>query len=337
MPTLDIFANDAFSTVQLTGAVEKVPYKPQFLGSLGIFEPVPVRTTTIAIEKRDNTLALIKTSNRGAPLEEGTTDKRDIRDFRTSRIAKGDTIQAGEIQNMRVTGTETELQIVQAEVVQRMERLKADVELTWENMRLGAVQGVVADADGSVLADWYDAWDIAQPAEINFALDTAGTDVRKKCAQVVRAMTKAAKGAWVPGAKVQALCGDALYDDLIGHESVKETYRNWAAAADLRQNMAFESFPFGGIVFHNFRGTDDDATIAIAPDKAKFFPVGARGVFQTAWSPAEFMEFVNTPGRDLYALTIPDRDRNAWVRVELYSYPLFICTRPEMLLRAKRA
>ena len=337
MPTLDIFANDAFSTVQLTGAVEKVPYKPQFLGSLGIFEPVPVRTTTIAIEKRDNTLALIKTSNRGAPLEEGTTDKRDIRDFRTSRIAKGDTIQAGEIQNMRVTGSETELQIVQAEVVQRMGRLKDDMELTWENMRLGAVQGVVADADGSVLADWYDAWDIAQPAEINFALDTAGTDVRKKCAQVVRAMTKAAKGAWVPGAKVQALCGDALYDDLIGHESVKETYRNWAAAADLRQNMAFESFPFGGIVFHNFRGTDDDATIAIAPDKAKFFPVGARGVFQTAWSPAEFMEFVNTPGRDLYALTIPDRDRNAWVRVELYSYPLFICTRPEMLLRAKRA
>lgn len=337
MPTLDIFANDAFSTVQLTGAVEKVPYKPQFLGSLGIFEPVPVRTTTIAIEKRDNTLALIKTSNRGAPLEEGTTDKRDIRDFRTSRIAKGDTIHADEIQNMRVVGSETELATVQAEVVQRMGRLKDDMELTWENMRLGAVQGVVADADGSVLADWYDAWSIAQPAEINFALDTAGTDVRKKCAQVVRAMTKAAKGAWVPGAKVQALCGDALYDDLIGHESVKETYRNWAAAADLRQNMAFESFPFGGIVFHNFRGTDDDTTIAIAPDKAKFFPVGARGVFQTAWSPAEFMEFVNTPGRDLYALTIPDRDRNAWVRVELYSYPLFICTRPEMLLRAKRA
>ena len=36
-------------------------------------------------------------------------------------------------------------------------------------------------------------------------------------------------------------------------------------------------------------------------------------------------------------MTIPDRDRNASVRIELYSYPLFICTRPEMLQRAKKA
>ncbi|MDZ3838713.1 MAG: major capsid protein [Rhodospirillales bacterium] len=42
-------------------------------------------------------------------------------------------------------------------------------------------------------------------------------------------------------------------------------------------------------------------------------------------------------GLDLYAMTIPDRERNAWVKVEVYSYPLFICTRPEMLQRAKRA
>lgn len=54
-------------------------------------------------------------------------------------------------------------------------------------------------------------------------------------------------------------------------------------------------------------------------------------------SPAEFIDFVNTPGREVYALTIPDRDRNAWVRVELYAYPLFVCTRPEVLQRAKRA
>ena len=26
-----------------------------------------------------------------------------------------------------------------------------------------------------------------------------------------------------------------------------------------------------------------------------------------------------------------DRDRNAWFRQEIYAYPLFICTRPEVL------
>ena len=337
MPNLDIFSNDAFSAVQMTAAVEKVPYRPQFLGALNIFEPVPVRTITVAIEKRENTLALIQTSNRGAPLAEQTLEKRDIRDFRTVRVAKGDTIYADEIQNMRAFGSETELQTVQAEVARRMGRLREDMELTRENMRLGAVQGIVTDADASTIIDWYGAWGLSQPAEINFALDQATTDVRKKCAQVVRAMAKAAKGAWTPGTRIHALCGDTFYDDLIGHDSVKETYRNWAAAADLRQDMTYESFPFGGIVFHNYRGTDDDTTITVAADKAKFFPVGAPGIFQVAQSPAEFIEFVNTPGREVYALTIPDRDRNAWVRVELYAYPLFVCTRPEVLQRAKRA
>ena len=35
------------------------------------------------------------------------------------------------------------------------------------------------------------------------------------------------------------------------------------------------------------------------------------------------------------ALTIPDRDREAWVKLEVYSYPLFICTRPASLGRAR--
>lgn len=45
---------------------------------------------------------------------------------------------------------------------------------------------------------------------------------------------------------------------------------------------------------------------------------------------------MNTPGQDVYALIVQDKDRQAWVRPEVYSYPLFMCTRPGMLLRAKR-
>jgi hypothetical protein len=33
---------------------------------------------------------------------------------------------------------------------------------------------------------------------------------------------------------------------------------------------------------------------------------------------------------------VMDDDRQAWVRPELYSYPLHICMRPGMLQRAKR-
>ena len=338
MVSMDIFHSDAFSAIQLTAAVEKIPYRPALLGSLGLFEPDRIRVEWAVIEKRDGTLALIQTSERGAPLAEQTAIKRDIRSFRTVRLAKGDTIRASELQNIRAFGSETDLQTVQQEVAVRLAQLRNDLELTLENHRLGAIQGIVVDADGTTpLVNWYTEWAISQAAEIDFALGTSGTDVRGKCAQVKRQMMVASKGAWLPGTQIYGFASDGFFDALVSHDAVKQTYLNWTAAADLRQPLAYETFPFGGITFVNYRGTDDGSTVAITADKCRFFPVGANGVFRVAQSPAETFDFVNTPGLDVYAMTSPARDRNASVRIELYSYPLFICTRPEMLQRARKA
>ncbi len=333
MPFSDVFDSDAFSMASLTAAMEKVPHRPQLLGSLNIFDPRPVPTTKVAIEKRDNVLSLIQTSERGAPLTEHVNTKRDIRDFDTVRIAKGDTLYAQELQDVRAMGSESELQNVMSESLRRMERIRDDIELTWENMRLGAVQGIVTDADASTINNWYTDWGIAQPAEVDFALSTSTTKIRPICQDVIRAMQRAAKGAWSELTTVHALCGDDFFDALIDHDNVRGTFQNWASAQDLRENKSFRVFPYGGIFFHNYRGTDDMTTVAVAADKAKFFPVGATGVFQVAYSPGEFFDSVNSPGQDIYAISIPDRERNAWLRLEAYSYPLFICTRPEMLQR----
>lgn len=344
MATMDIFQSDAFSMVSLTQAIQKTEFKPSLLGSLNLFTPKPVRTERVSIEKREGVLSVVQTSNRGAPISRRDNEKRDIRDFRTVRIAKGDTVQASEIQGIRAFGSETELMQVQQEVARRMGTLVDDIELTWEAMRLGCINGVVKDADGSTIYDWYSEWGINQANEFDFELDDANTDVRKKCHAVTRAMAKASKGAWVEGrTQVHALAGDTFYDNLTGHKSVKDTYLNWAAASDLRQNVTWRAFTFGGVTFHNYRGADSfisQATagkggIGIDAEKCRFFPVDAPGVFEVAYSPGESFEYVNTPGMPLYGMVIPDRDRNMFVDVEVYSYPLFICTRPEMLQRAK--
>ena len=338
MAHMDIFNQRAFHQVELVDALDRVPHKPQFLGSLGIFEARPVRTTTVSVEERNGALELITTSPRGAPLEQADKQKRNIRDFRTVRLAKGDRLMADEIQDIRAFGSTSEMVAVMQEIMRRAQSLRDDAELTHEHMRLGAIMGKVLDADGTtVIRDWFAEWGISQPDEIDFALGTATTEVRTKCHGVIRAMQRAAAGSWTPGTTVHALVGDNFFDALISHKSVKETYLNWAAASDLRGNMAFESFPFGGITFHNYRGTDDNSTVAVHADKCHFFPVGARKVFQVAYSPAETFDFVNTPGRPFYPMIIPDRDRNAFVDLEIYSYPLHICTRPHMLQRAKRA
>ena len=66
MASMDIFNSSAFSMTSLTGAVEKIGYKPQLLGQLGIFEPMPVRTRSVFVDRRENKLVLIPSSPIGA-------------------------------------------------------------------------------------------------------------------------------------------------------------------------------------------------------------------------------------------------------------------------------
>jgi len=332
---MDIFNSSAFSMTSLTGAVNKVGYKPQLLGSLNIFEPMPVRTRTVFVDRREGKLTLIPSSPVGAPPKELVVDPRNAVPLKTTRLAEGFTLYAEEIQGIRAFGSETEFAQVQAEYLKRMASVRDDMDLTHEFHRLGALQGLLLDADGTtVIYNYFTEFGVTEAPAINFDLGNANPAtgaIRLKTAEVIRSMSRSAGGAFTPGTVIHALVGDAFYDALITHPEVEKTYQNWAAAADLRQDRTWQAFTYGGITWHNYRGTDDNSTVAIDPDEAKFFPVGAKDVFKKAMAPAEFGPYVNTLGQDTYAMNIPDRDRQAWTRGELYSYPLYFCQRPDVL------
>lgn len=338
MASMDIFKDDAFSMVELSAAVRDVSFVPQLLGSLGVFEEKGVFTRKIAIEKKGDSLSLIPTSPDGSAPRQNIQEQANIRDFRTVRLADSFTLYASEVADMRAFGTESELKVVQVEYAERMAGVRTNMDLTHEFHRLGALQGKLLDADGtSVIYDYFDEFDIAEEDAVDFALDVDTTDVRGKCHELTRDLARSAKGAFTTATTVHALAGDAFYDDLIKHPNVVRSYEGWAAAADLRQNVAFSAFTFGGITWHNYRGTDDNSTVAIDPDEVKFFPVGAKDVFKKFMAPAsEFMPFVGTKGQDVYAMNIFDRDREAWTKGELYSYPLYMCVRPQALRKGVR-
>jgi hypothetical protein len=336
MLTMDIFQNDAFSAIEMTAALDRVDYKPGFLsGMSGLYIPRPVRTTSVFIEERQNGPALIQTSERGTPPKEKGGEKRKLRAFKTDRIALGSTIYADEIQGVRAFGSETELKTAMGEVSRRQFLIRQDVDLTKEYHLLGMVQGQFVDADGTVIYDWATEFSQTQMAEVDFDLDnaapTAGA-LRKRCNAFLRATLKALKGLGGTGVRVIALCGDDFYDALTTHVEVRQTFLNWQAAADLRDKVgaAYEAFSFGGITWYNYRGTDDGTTVGIPATKCRLFPLGA-GIFQMAYSPAETFDFVNTLGQEVYSWMVYDRDRNAWVRVELASYPLPVCVQPAAL------
>lgn len=335
----DIFTQNAWGVIEVQEEiVEKVDFKPQLLGTLNLFSPIYSRSRTIGIVDRNGTMTLIPTSSNGAAPEELIPKGAKLRTMEAVRLAKGSTIYAIELAGVTALPFDEQTVEVADEVNDRTGQIKDDLELTWEHMRFGAVQGKVLDADGTtVLVDWYSFWGIAEPTEIDFELDDPATDVRKKCRDVKRLMQAAAKGVWTPSTKVGALVGDTFFDLIINHDQIKETKVGTERAPTLENIEGYSSIEIEGIVFINYRGTDDGSTIAIGSEKARFFPIGARGAFQVGWAPAsEFKPYLNKRGQEYYGLLLSDTSgREEWDRVEIYSYPLFICTRPEMLLRAK--
>lgn len=347
MASMDIFKSDAFSTFSMLQAMENLPFQPQRISSMGLFTDVPVKTEKVGIEMRDAKLRVIKTSERGGPIAQRGNEKRNIRDFRTSRIVEGDRINASEVAGIRAFGSESELMAVMTEVASRLDGptgILRDIELTWERHALGAILGEVVDADNTVIYNWFDEFGITEPAAIDFNLDAASPtmgDLRVKFNEVIRTMRDNSGGSWIQGqTRVYGFCGRDYWDAFTQHPEVRESYiRAQDAAQQLRQaNAPYGQFNFGGITIEEYEGTvsgtiEGDVSVGIAADEIRFFPVGTPGIFQRIFSPGESMEFVNTPGRPVYPMLIPDRDRNAFVDIEAYSYPLMLCTRPGMLLK----
>lgn len=349
MMGMDVFDADAFTAVSLTKAVDYMSYVPSLLGTIpDLFEGVPVRTEEVWIERRAYGPALIQTSPRGAPPSQtgGGQDKRDARAFKTVRIGDASRVTVNELQNIRRFGSEIDLKDLMEEIGRRQFKLNANFDLTEENLRLGCVQGVVYDADGStVLVNWINEFSsnasggrsLSQPAVVpfNFAALTLGS-VRQNCNTIVRLIKRNLGGLGKPTTKIVGLCGDSFYDQLTTHPEIRATYLNWTAAAELREGVGevWSPFPFAGIEFINYRSTDDGGsspTVGIPTASCAFFPRGA-GIFQWATAPAEKFEFLNTPGQKRYSWIVRDPLRDAWADIEMYSYPLPVCVLPQALV-----
>jgi hypothetical protein len=350
MVAINVFEDDAFSFTQLVGAIDKVPYNPTFMQSLNLCVPRPVTTTSVYVEERNGTLGLVQTTPRGSPPPERTTEKRAVRPFKTVRIAKKDRLMADEIAGIRAFGSESDVQAMQKELMRRLSGpagLQSEIEMTWEHMLQGMVQGIVLDADGSVIYNYYDEFGISQPDVIYFDLTGAnaastavnGATVLKAFIRenVVRPMIRASKGMITTQSKIMALCGNTFFDKLTSHGDVARAYGNYQQVKPDDSSGAFEVFYWGGVYWVDYRGTDDNSTIAIDPDEVKFFPANAPGIFINAWSPGEGFDVVNTPGIPLLPRIVVDPSTlQEWVDAHLRSYPLHICSRPEVLLRGSR-
>jgi hypothetical protein len=325
---LDIFNDNAFSAVSLTARINNRAFKPTFVRKSGLFVASGISTTSVAIEANGDTLALVQTTKRGAPAVQHKTGKRAVYSLIAPRIALEDRVGADEIQNVRAYGVENELVGATAVIDGRFGEMADNVDLTLENMLLTALQGKVADADGSVLVDLYAVFGVQAEAEIDFKLNVATTDVKGVIAKLIRKMKTnlGASAAFMTG--VEALCSGTFFDELVGHAKVEKAYEMQSM---LREGQVHRFVDYGGIRFWDYEGSGD---VAIAEGKARFYPLGT-GLGKLHYAPADTISAANTVGLPLYAMQAPDHRFNQFVDLHLQSNPLPIFLKPKALMSAK--
>lgn len=334
------FHNPAFSMASMTAAINLIPNRYGRMEELNLFPPKPVRTRQIIVEEQNGVLNLLPTLPPGSPGTVGTRAKRKVRSFVIPHIPHDDVVLPEEVQGLRAFGSETEMESIAGVMARHLQTMRNKHAITLEHLRMGALKGVILDADGSVIYDLYREFEITRK-EINFKLGktvnnewvSSDTEVRNLCVEVLGYLEQSLLGEYMNG--VHCLCSPEFFAALISHNKVKEAYANYQQGVMLINDVR-AGFTFGGITFSEYRGQATDAhgitRRFIAAGEAHCFPLGTIDTFGTYFAPADFNETANTLGQTIYAKQEPRKfDRGTDLHTQ--SNPLPMCHRPGVLVK----
>jgi hypothetical protein len=328
MAHLDIFNDDAFSVASLTAAINQQDYQPGRIGALGLFQEEGVTTTTVTIEYNKGKISLVPVGERGKPVKPSERDARNLRSFVVPHLKTGDSLLADSIQNLRAFGSESELEAVQNVVNQRNAKFGRDLEATLEFHRIGAIKGLILDADGtSIIYDLYDEFGITQE-EVSLVLGTATTNVRAKVMEAKRKCEDALGATMMTG--YRAFCGASFFDDFVGHAKVEKAWERFNEGEMLRNDVR-GGFKFADVIWEEYRGKVGTQAF-IDTNVAYLVPEGVADLFITRNAPADYMETVNTLGLPLYAKQEP-LPMNRGIQMEAQKNPLNLCTQPAAIIK----
>ena len=330
------FLNPAFSMASLTAAINLLPNRYDRLDQLGLFPAKPVRTRTIVIEEKAGVLNLLPSLPVGSPGTVGIRGKRTLRSFVIPHIPHDDVVLPEEVSGLRSFGTENEFASIAAVLAEHLDNMRTKHAATLEYLRMGALKGIVLDADGRELVNLHGEFKI--PAKvISFKLNIDTTEVLDKCLELKRYMGKSLMGERMNG--VHCLVSPEFFTKLVTHSSVKAAYKLWNDGQALRSDMR-AGFPFAGVTFEEYAG---EASVPdgsggwvtkpyIEAGEAHAFPLGTIDTFATYFAPADFNETVNTLGQPIYAKQAP-RQFERGTDLHTQSNPLPLCQRPALLVR----
>jgi hypothetical protein len=329
----DVFNNDAFGLSQLSLAMVNRPFVPTRLAQLKLFAEKGVSTLSISLESIGSKIRLVPAKPRGGVPTVVTGEKRTLRQFSPVHLPQQAAITADEVQNLRAFGSETDVQTVQTLVNERLDQMRLNIDVTMEWQRMGAIRGIILDADGvTELDNMFTAFGVTQQV-LDMQLDVDATNVKAKATAMARMVESELDGLMYSGIRV--LCSPEFFDALVAHPSVEAAYDRYQDGAFLREQQRSMNggggFFFAGVFWEEYRG-QVGAQRFIPVGEAYAIPEGIPNLFATIFAPANYVESVNTIGLPYYAKQRLN-ERGTAVEMESQSNPLHVNTRPRAVIR----
>lgn len=296
-----------------TAAIEKVPFKPNLIGALGLFREQPVGSDAITFDVRANSLFVLEDHLRNTDGKNALNpDKYDIHTMAIPHYPVETTISRNRLAGVRGFGKDAE-QAIEGEVAKELVKHGEIHDEHYEYLRAMMVcQGVIATTYyGNISAAA--EFGVVRPTKVIDFADTVRLEAQLRAAQ------QTAKKGLTNGGRVQGwviLAGSQWFDKFVGHADVREGFA-FKGESPLRNELGtvangYSVFRYGNVdvIMYDDQFTKKDGTVVTPLDPAKAVLLPRTVLGSAFFGPVSKLSGVGSMGAKRFASSYRDpKDR----------------------------
>lgn len=320
-----------FNVTELSAAISNLPTRIGNPSDAELFRNIPGTTNVFSMEFYEESGILVPTTEWGGVAPKNSSGKRTAKSWTIPHMPLEDVVKASDVIGVRAFGS-TAAETVQGKVLDKLQAMKNKIDATLAYRRSKAKQGIIVDADGSTILNYFTEFGIPQQV-VYFDLGTATTNIAAKCQDVIDQIEDGLGQEVYSSIEVEV--DRAFYDALTAHKNVREVFLGWSAAESKLGRSNTSGFEFGGLKFIVNR-QKVGATPLVAASTGHAYPRGTQDVFLNGLAPADFNETVNTLALPYYAKQAGKQfDRGFDLHVQSNQLP--IVAKPKALVKVSAA
>ena len=320
-----------FNVTELSAAISNLPTRIGNPSDAELFRNIPGTTNVFSMEFYEESGILVPTTEWGGVAPKNSSGKRTAKSWTIPHMPLEDVVKAADVIGVRAFGS-TAAETVQGKVLDKLQAMKNKIDATLAYRRSKAKQGIIVDADGSTILNYFTEFGIAEQV-VYFDLGTVTTNIAAKCQDVIDQIEDGLGQEVYSSIEVEV--DRAFYDALTAHKNVREVFLGWSAAESKLGRSNTSGFEFGGLKFIVNR-QKVGATPLVAASTGHAYPRGTQDVFLNGLAPADFNETVNTLALPYYAKQA-GKQFNRGFDLHVQSNQLPIVAKPKALVKVSAA